>query len=86
MDSAWTSIIVFVLSVFVLIFFVGQAFFAGGEKVTTETAFTYSMTEDIPFEGVFLREGQVMLHESVETIRDEKGKSVDELFREVFRC
>lgn len=26
MDSAWTSIIVFVLSVFVLIFFVGQAF------------------------------------------------------------
>ena len=56
MDSAWTSIIVFVLSVFVLIFFVGQAFFAGGEKVTTETAFTYSMTEDIPFEGVFLRD------------------------------
>ena len=63
MDSAWTSIIVFVLSVFVLIFFVGQAFFAGGEKVTTETAFTYSMTEDIPFEGVCLRD-ETVIHNS----------------------
>ena len=42
--------------------------------------------EQILDEVVFLREGQIMLHESVETIRDEKGKSVDELFREVFRC
>ena len=42
--------------------------------------------EQVLDEVVFLREGQVMLHESVETIRDEKGKSVDELFREVFRC
>ena len=42
--------------------------------------------EQILDEVVFLHEGQVMLHESVETIRDEKGKSVDELFREVFRC
>ena len=42
--------------------------------------------EQILDEVVFLREGQVMLNESVETIRDEKGKSVDELFREVFRC
>ena len=42
--------------------------------------------EQILDEVVFLREGQIMLHESVEAIRDEKGKSVDELFREVFRC
>lgn len=42
--------------------------------------------EQILDEVIFLREGQIMLHESVETIRDEKGKSVDELFREVFRC
>ena len=42
--------------------------------------------EQVLDEVVFLREGQIMLHESVEAIRDEKGKSVDELFREVFRC
>ena len=42
--------------------------------------------EQVLDEVVFLRAGKVMLHESVEHIRDEKGKSVDELFREVFRC
>ena len=60
MESRWTSVIILVLSLFVLIFFVGQVFFAGGEKVVTETAFTYSMTEDIPFEGVFLRNETVV--------------------------
>lgn len=42
--------------------------------------------EQVLDEVIFLREGEIMLHESVENIRDEKGKSVDELFREVFRC
>lgn len=60
MESRWTSIIILVLSLFVLVFFIGQVFFAGGEKVETETAFTYSMTEDIPFEGVFLRDETVV--------------------------
>ena len=35
---------------------------------------------------IFLRDGKVMLQESVDTIRDEKGTSVDALFREVFAC
>ena len=35
---------------------------------------------------IFLREGRIMLQESVDTIRNEKGKSVDALFREVFAC
>ena len=60
MESRWTSVIILVLSLFVLIYFVGQVFFAGGEKVVTETAFTYSMTEDVPFEGVFLRNETVV--------------------------
>lgn len=42
--------------------------------------------EQVLDEVVFLREGRVMLHESVDSIRDEQGKSVDELFREVFKC
>lgn len=40
--------------------------------------------EQVLDEAVFLRKGCVMLHESVDTIRAERGKSVDELFREVF--
>lgn len=35
---------------------------------------------------IFIREGQVLLTSSVDDIRDQNGKSVDALFREVFRC
>lgn len=35
---------------------------------------------------VFINAGRVVLSSPVETIRDEQGKSVDTLFREVFRC
>ena len=35
---------------------------------------------------IFLNQGQVVLTSSVDDIRDEKGKSVDVLFREVFKC
>lgn len=45
-----------------------------------------SDVEHVLDEAVFLREGSVMLHETVDAIREEKGKSVDELFREVFAC
>jgi ABC-2 type transport system ATP-binding protein len=41
--------------------------------------------EQILDEVVFLQSGRLVLHKSVETIREEEGKSVDELFREVFR-
>ena len=42
--------------------------------------------EPILDEVIFLREGRVVLYNSVDNIREEKGKSVDELFREVFKC
>ncbi len=41
--------------------------------------------EQVLDEVIFLRCGQLMLHKSVDAIREEEGKSVDELFREVFR-
>lgn len=41
--------------------------------------------EPILDEVVFIREGKMVLQKSVETVREEEGKSVDELFREVFR-
>jgi len=42
--------------------------------------------EQVLDETVFLKEGRVMLHESVDDIREREGKSVDALFREVFRA
>lgn len=42
--------------------------------------------ENILDEVVFIRNGEVTLHSSVDDIRTQKGKSIDALFREVFRC
>ena len=42
--------------------------------------------EKVLDEAIFLKEGEVILHKSVDDIRSETGKSVDEYFREVFRC
>ena len=36
-------------------------------------------------EVIFLKEGHIMLHNSVDNIRENEGKSVDALFREIFR-
>lgn len=37
-------------------------------------------------EVIFLQKGQLALHETVDDIREARGKSVDALFREVFAC
>lgn len=42
--------------------------------------------ESVIDDVVFLKDGKIVLHESAESIREEKGESVDQLFREVFKC
>ncbi len=42
--------------------------------------------EKVLDEVIFLQNGNVVLHDSVDNIRNEKGTSIDALFREVFRC
>lgn len=42
--------------------------------------------ERILDEVVFINRGHLICHRQVDEIRDTEGKSVDELFREVFRC
>ncbi len=42
--------------------------------------------EPVLDEVIFLQNGHVVLHESVDGVREKHGKSVDALFREVFRC
>lgn len=41
--------------------------------------------EQILDEVIFIQTGKVLLQKTVDTIREENGKSVDELFREVFK-
>ncbi len=42
--------------------------------------------EQVLDEVIFISQGQIVLQKSVDEIREEQGKSVDQLFREVFRC
>lgn len=42
--------------------------------------------ENICDEVIFLSEGRIVLQGNVDEIREEKGKSIDALFREVFAC
>ena len=42
--------------------------------------------EKVLDEVIFLREGKIVRHDSVDNIRETEGKSVDEVFREVFRA
>lgn len=42
--------------------------------------------ENILDDVIFLQNGKVVMTSSVDDIRQEKGMSVDDLFREVFRC
>ena len=42
--------------------------------------------ESVLDDVIFLKEGKVVLHKKADDIREETGESVDQLFREVFRC
>lgn len=45
-----------------------------------------SEIENILDEVIFIKNGTVTLHSSVDDIRTKEGKSIDSLFREVYRC
>jgi ABC-2 type transport system ATP-binding protein len=42
--------------------------------------------EPVLDEAIFIREGSLVLHKTVDELRESSGTSVDALFREVFRC
>lgn len=45
-----------------------------------------SEVENVLDEVIFIKQGRVTMHSSVDDIREQYGKSVDALFREVFKC
>ena len=44
-----------------------------------------SDVEQVLDEVIFLKEGKVILHENADDLREKEGRSVDEIFREMFR-
>ena len=45
-----------------------------------------SDVENVLDEFMFLQEGQIVMQDTVDHVREEKGQSLDALFREVFKC
>lgn len=45
-----------------------------------------SEIENICDEVIFISNGNIVLQGNVDEIREEKGKSIDALFREEFKC
>ena len=45
-----------------------------------------SDVEKVLDEAIFLKEGKIMLHDTVDNLREREGRSVDGLFREIFRA
>ena len=45
-----------------------------------------SDVENVLDEVIFINKGEIVLQSSVDDIREKNGKSVDALFREVFKC
>ena len=42
--------------------------------------------ESVLDDVIFIKEGRIVLHKAADEIREEKGESIDGLFREVFKC
>ena len=45
-----------------------------------------SDVERILDEVIFVNNGEIMLHENADKLRTERNKSIDQIFREVFKC
>lgn len=45
-----------------------------------------SDVERILDEVIFVNDGKIMLHEDADKLRKERNKSIDQIFREVFKC
>ena len=59
----------------------------GVKEISSETFYSNkTITEKVLDEVIFIKNGSVMLHENTETLREREGKSVDLVFREVFKC
>ena len=54
-------------------------------SVVISTHLIYDI-ENVLDDVVFIRDGKIVLANSADNVREECGKSIDMLFREVFRC
>lgn len=56
MKSPWMTVVVAIVSLFVLLVAMGQLFFSRGAQISTEVAYTYDHEVNVPFDGVYMRD------------------------------
>lgn len=78
MKSPWTTVVIAILSLFVLLVAVGQAFFARRSDYSTEVAYLYDREVDVTFDGVYMRD-ELLIYNSgtgVLSFENEDGTKV----------
>lgn len=63
MKSPWTTVVVAIVSLFVILVAIGQLFFSRGARITTEVAYTYDHEVNIQFDGVYMRD-ETLIYDS----------------------
>ena len=56
MKSPWTTVVIAILSLFVILVAIGQVLFARRVNYSTEVAYTYDHEVDVSFDGVYMRD------------------------------
>lgn len=56
-----------------------------GATILLSTHLIYDI-EKILDEIIFIKNGEIVCHKAADELREERGMSIDEIFREVFRC
>lgn len=78
MKSPWTTVVVAILSLFVLLIAVGQIFFARRSSLVTEVAYSYNHEKNITFNGVYMRDETLVYNSGtgVLSFENENGTKV----------
>lgn len=78
MKSPWTTVVVAILSLFVLLVAIGQIFFARRSNLVTEVAYSYDHEENITFNGVYMRDETLVYNSGtgVLSFENENGTKV----------
>ena len=65
MKSPWTTVVIVLLSLFVLLVAIGQVFFARRSDLSTEVAYSYDREVDVSFDGVYMRDESLIYNSGV---------------------
>lgn len=63
MKSPWTTVVVAIVSLFVILVAIGQLFFSRGAQITTEVAYSYDYEVNVQFDGVYMRD-ETLIYDS----------------------